>query len=64
MVIDAPGINDPSGKNDEIPDEERLTDLNVQIMMKRAIFSRVFNSDKGISSFTQCIMPNKSKRIM
>lgn len=52
VVIDAPGINDPSGKNEEIPLKERLTDLNVQLMMKLAIFTRIINPKQGISSFT------------
>ena len=53
-LIDTPGFNDV---------DVRKSDKNIMIELVNAIRPILTDSNQGISSFTQCIMPDESDRI-
>ena len=53
-LIDTPGFNDV---------DIHKSDKNIMIELINAIRPMLLNSNQGISSFTQCIMPDESDRI-
>ena len=53
-LIDTPGFNDV---------DIHKSDKNIMIELINAIRPMLLNNNQGISSFTQCIMPDESDRI-